>query len=395
MDNFIFHTPTKIYFGKNQENQLGTILKSYQAQKVLLHYGKSSVIKTGLLNRIIELLKEAHIVYWELGGVEPNPKLSLVEQGISLVKSEKIDFIIAIGGGSVIDSAKSIAVGAAVSFSPWLFSLKEKTPEKAIPLGIILTISASGSDMSDSCVITNDKTKEKRGFNSPLNRPKFAILNPELTYTVSQYQTSCGTVDILMHTLERFISLGTDTDLTDELALGLIRCVLKAGKIVLNNPYDYEARATLMWANSLSHNGLTSCGRSFVMSVHQLEHELSGMFDDVAHGAGLSALWCSWARIAYPAAKERFKKLIYNVTPIKKTANTDQDILLGINWFEGYFKEIGMPICLKELKIPEEALPQLACNVTFNRTRIIHDIIDIDESKALEIYKKAYQVKHL
>ena len=309
MHNFIYNTPTKIFFGRDQERNIGKILKEYQAKKILLHYGKSSIKKTGLLAKIQQLLQQENLEFFELEGVEPNPKLSLVEEGIKLVKREKIDFVLAIGGGSVIDSAKSICVGAMVDFSPWQFSIHVKEPKASLPLGVILTLAASGSDMSNSCVITNDKTKEKRGFNSEVNRPKFAILNPELTYTVSAYQTACGVVDIMMHTLERFISNGEETPLTDAIAIGLLKAVYQAGKVVMQDPNNYEARATLLWANSLSHNGLTSCGRSFVMSVHQLEHELSGMFDGVAHGAGLAILWPAWAKYAYPMALERFKIL--------------------------------------------------------------------------------------
>ncbi|MDE7095299.1 MAG: iron-containing alcohol dehydrogenase, partial [Anaeroplasmataceae bacterium] len=338
-------------------------------KKVLLHYGKSSVIKSGLLDEIKTILKASSIEFLELGGVEANPKLSLVEEGIKTVKENAVDFILAIGGGSVIDSAKSIAVGAVVDHSPWLFSTHKLTPKKAIPLGVILTLAASGSDMSDSCVITNDKTQEKRGFNSPLNRPKFAILNPELTYTVSPYQTACGIVDIMMHTLERFISSGESTEPTDSIAIGLLKSVYKAGRVVMKNPKDYEARATLLWANSLSHNGLTSCGRSFVMSVHQLEHEVSGMFDRVAHGAGLAVLWPAWAKLAYPNAIDRFKRFVYEVLEITPTDSVDKDILTGIEKFKEFFKEIGMPTSLKELDITEEAIPKLALNVTFNHTR--------------------------
>ncbi len=391
MEPFVLNLSTKVYFGKKQENNLVQILSGYHPNKILLHYGKGSIKRIGLYDSVVKQLREAQIPYVELGGVEPNPKLSLVEEGIKLVKSQNVDFILAIGGGSVIDSAKSIAVGAMVNHSPWLFSTHEITPTKSMNLGAILTISASGSDCSDSCVITNDKTGEKRGFNSPLNRPKFAILNPELTYSVSPYQTACGIVDILMHTLERFISnSGGSNLLTDELALGLLKATIQAGKIAMKDPKNYDARATLMWANSLSHNGLTSCGRPFVMSVHQLEHELSGMFDDIAHGAGLAALWPSWARIAYPSAIERFKLLVYNVLDITPTNDPDKDIEDGIQKLEEFFKEIGMPTSLRELNVPKDALKKLAINVTFNHQRVIQDVISIDEKTALQIYEAAF-----
>lgn len=389
MNSFIYHTPTKVYFGKNEEQKINEILTEFQAHKILLHYGKSSVIKSGLLDQIKRRLEEGNFVYVELGGVEPNPKLSLVEKGIALVQKEQVDFILAVGGGSVLDSAKLIAAGAVVPHSPWLFSTHKKVPQRALPLGVILTLAASGSDMSDSCVITNEKTKEKRGFNSPFNRPKFAILNPELTYTVSPYQTACGIVDIMMHTLERFISAGAPTEPTDSIAIGLLKSVYQAGKTVMKYPKDYEARATLLWANSLSHNGLTSCGRSFVMSVHQLEHELSGMFNEIAHGAGLAILWPAWAKVAYPFAKDRFKRFVYEVMEIPPTESEDNDIEKGINKFKNFFKEIGMPTALKEFNITEDDIKKLAVNVTFNHSRIIKDVIEIDEAMALKIYREA------
>ena len=389
MENFVYFTPTKIFFGKKEETKIGSILASYGGTKILLHYGKKSVVKSGLLARVKQSLDEHQISYLELAGVEPNPKITLVEKGVQMVKENGIDFILAIGGGSVIDSAKSIAVGACVEHSPWLFSTHEKTPEKAIPVGVILTLAASGSDMSDSCVITNDKTQEKRGFNSPLNRPKFAILNPELTYSVSPYQTACGIVDILMHTLERFISQTASVEPTDSIALALLKSVYQAGKIVMKNPNDYDARATLLWANSLSHNGLTSCGRSFIMSVHQLEHEVSGMFDSVAHGAGLAVLWPAWAMYAYPYAKERFKRLGYEVLEIPASDSLTNDIEKGIQKLEEYFQEIGMPTSLKELNISESDIKKLALNVTYNHTRTLKDVIEIDEEMALKILKLA------
>ncbi len=391
MQNFIYNTPTKIFFGRDQERNIGKILKEYQAKKILLHYGKSSIKKTGLLAKIQQLLQQENLEFFELGGVEPNPKLSLVEEGIKLIKREKIDFVLAIGGGSVIDSAKSICVGAMVDFSPWQFSIHVKEPKASLPLGVILTLAASGSDMSNSCVITNDKTKEKRGFNSEVNRPKFAILNPELTYTVSAYQSACGVVDIMMHTLERFISNGEETPLTDAIAIGLLKAVYQAGKVVIQDPNNYEARATLLWANSLSHNGLTSCGRSFVMSVHQLEHELSGMFDGVAHGAGLAILWPAWAKYAYPMALERFKILTYDFLEIQQTDNLENDILNGIAKLKNHFIELGMPSTLRELGVEKKDLKQLSIDVTFQHTRVIQDVISIDEQMAFQIFTEAYE----
>ncbi len=388
MENFIYYTPTKVFFGRKEEEKIADILKEFNAKNVLIHYGKTSVIKSGLLDKIKNILNNSNINYILLGGVEPNPKLKLVKKGIEIVKKNDIDFILAIGGGSVIDSAKLISVGSKVEFDPWLFSIHKEIPQANIGLGVILTLAASGSDMSDSCVITNELTKEKRGFNNPLNRPIFAILNPELTYTVSSYQTACGIVDTMMHTLERYIT-NHSFDPTDSISISILKSIYNIGLKLINNPNDYELRATLLWANSLSHNGLTSAGIKFIMSVHQLEHELSGMFDNIAHGAGLAVLWPAWAKFAYPYVKDKFARFVYEVLDIKPSNNIDLDIENGINKLKEFFKKIGMPVTLTELNVTENDIEKLAFNVTFNHTRVIKDVIKIDEEMALKIYKEA------
>ena len=392
MLNFIYNTPTKVFFGKDEELKIGSIIKEYGFKKILLHYGKSSIKKNGLYDIIIGKLQENGIDYVELGGVEPNPKLSLVEKGIEIVKKEKIDMILAVGGGSVIDSAKAIAVGCKVDFSPWKFSIKEETPKDHIPVGVILTIAASGSDMSNSCVITDDKTKKKTGFNSELNRPLFAILDPKLTYSVSKYQTACGVVDIMMHTLERYFSKSDaeDTTLTDNIALGLLKTVVKEGLVAIEDPCNYQARANLLWANSLSHNGLTQCGREFLMSVHQLEHELSGMYDNVAHGAGLAVLWPGWALKAYKAQPERFLRFSYEVMNIKPTDNKENDIINGINKLKQFYVNIGMPATLREFGVTKESLNEMALRLTNNKVKCFCDIINVDFDMALSIYESVY-----
>ena len=391
MLNYIYNTPTKVYFGKDEELKIGSIIKEYGFKKILLHYGKSSLKKSGLFDIIVGKLKENDIDFVELGGVEPNPKLSLVEKGIEIVRKEKIEMILAVGGGSVIDSAKAIAVGCKVDFSPWQFSIKKETPKDHIPVGVILTLSASGSDMSNSCVITNDKTWQKTGFNSELNRPLFAILDPVLTYSVSKYQTGCGVVDIMMHTLERFFSKGdNDTTLTDNLALGLLKTVYKEGVVAINEPTNYQARANLMWANSISHNGLTQCGREFLMSVHQLEHELSATYDNIAHGAGLAVLWPAWALKAYKAQPDRFLRFAYEVMEITPTDDKENDIINGINKLKDYYVEIGMPAKLSEFGVTYDSLEGMALRLTNNKTKVFNDIINVDFNMALEIYKSAY-----
>ena len=384
MQNFIYYTPTKVYFGKDEEEKVGKIIKEYNPKKVLIHYGMSSAEKSGLLDKVEKYLDMENISYITLGGVKPNPELSLVRKGIELSKREDVDFILAIGGGSVIDSAKDIANGLANPLDDvWDYSIGVKKPSKTIKKGCILTISAAGSEMSNSCVITNDITKEKRGYGSDMNRMDFAIMNPELTYTVSKYQTACGAVDIAMHTIERFFCIGGDTYLTDEIALAIIKSTMKAGLDSYNNPYDYAARSNMMWASSLAHNGLTQCGRKFLLSVHQLEHELSGMHPKIAHGAGLAALFPSYARYVYKSNIERWEKYseyIFGTT----------DILKAISLQEEYYKSLGMPTNLKQLNVKEEDLEVLAYKTSRGKTRILDGYMKLGYDEILDIFKMAY-----
>ena len=392
MKNFIYNTPTKVYFGKNKENELGNILKEYKVNKLLLHYGMSSIKKSGLYDKIVNILNINNIKFVELGGVEANPKLSLVEEGIKIARENEIDFILAVGGGSVIDSAKSISAGFYHDFSPWLYNTGEKILDKNLPIGVVLTISAAGSEMSNSCVITNDYTNDKRGFTSELNRVKFAILNPELTYSVSKYQTACGITDIMMHTLERVLSYDNCYNpLTDNLAFGLIKAVLEVGKIAYNEPNNYDARATLMWASSLTHNGLTACGREYVMPVHQIEHALSGTYDSIAHGAGLAVLWPSWATFASLKEPSRFAELGYNSFGISRNLNQKEAAKTAIQMMKNYFLEIGMPSTLKELNVKKEDLEKIANLYTFNGKRVIDDIILVDYDMCLKILENCYE----
>jgi len=388
--NFVYNVPTKVFFGKDQELKIGQILKDYGINRVLLHYGKDSIKKSGLYDKIVAKLKENDIFFIELGGVHANPELDLVLKGVKLCKENNIELVLAVGGGSVIDSSKAIALGAKVDFSPWKFSIKEETPKDRIFVGTILTISAAGSDMSDSCVITNTDTGEKRGFSSDFNRPLFSILNPELTYSVSKYQTACGIVDIMMHTLERYISLGEPTEITDNIAIGLLKTVYDYGKIAIEDPKNYDARANLMWANSLSHNSLTGLGRKYFMSVHQMEHELSGMYTDIAHGAGLAVLWPGWAMKVYKAAPERFLRLSYEVIGIKPSNDKNKDIEDGIKAIRKFFNEIGMPDTLRQLNVKEDTLKELAWNAMFKGKRTLDDIVCVDYDLALEILRSVY-----
>lgn len=392
MNNFIYNTPTKVYFGKGEEMKVGKIIKEYGAKKVLIHYGGKSARASGLLDRVKGCLEAENIEYVELGGVVANPELKLVREGIELVQKEGVDFILAVGGGSVLDSAKDIANGAAnPDVDVWDFSLKKAQPEKTIGKGAILTLAAAGSEMSDSCVVTNTELGFKTGYGSPCNRMNFAIENPELTYTVDAYQTACGAVDIAMHTMERYFCKGEDTYLTDSIAEAIIKSTIKAGKDAIANPRDYTARANMMWASSLAHNGLTQCGREFLLPVHQFEHEVSGMYPSVAHGAGLAALWCSWARFVYKSNIMRFAQYGQNVWNVEMDfEHPENTALQAINRQEEYYRSIGMPTSLHELGVKEEDLEILALRCSRDKTRILDGYCRIGYEEMLEIYKMAY-----
>ena len=392
MDNFFFHTPTKVYFGKDEELKVGKLIREYNAKKVLIHYGGGSQEKSCLLNKVRKFLKDEGISYVELGGVKPNPELSLVREGIKLCKEEGVDFILAVGGGSVLDSTKDIANGVAnPDVDVWEFSLGTKSPEKTLNKGVILTLAAAGSEMSNSCVITDLDNNDKRGYGSQMNRMDFAIMNPELTYTVSKYQTACGAVDIAMHTMERYFCLGEDTYLTDSIAEAVMKSAIKSGMDAYNNPTDYAARANMMWASSLAHNGLTQCGRTFLLTVHQFEHEVSGMYPDVAHGAGLAALWCSWARYVYKSSIDRFCQWAKNVWNVDTDfEHKEACIEKAINMQEDYYKKLGMPTNLKELNVKEEDLETLALKCSRNKTRTLPGYMPLSYENILDIYKMAY-----
>lgn len=392
MNNFEFYTPTRIIFGKDTHLQVGKIVAEYGFQKVLVHFGGASAKKSGLLGAVCGALEAENISYVLLGGVQANPTLSMAREGIALCQKEQVDFVLAVGGGSVIDSAKCIADGVGnPDVDVWKFYMHEANPVKALPVGTILTLSASGSEMSASSVITNEENGFKRGFNSPTHRPLFSICNPELTYTVNRFQTSCGTVDIMMHTLERYMGGTTkDTALTDRIAEGLLKSVIEAGRVADRDPQNYEARATLMWAGGLSHNDITGAGRAFMMQVHQLEHELSGMYPRITHGAGLSALWPSWARYVCAGWPERFAQYAVRVWNLEMNfENPMETALAGIQATEDYFKSLGMPVNLRELGVEPEKIGEMAEKCTNYGKRTLPGIRELGKQEMMEIYRLA------
>ena len=394
MNNFEYCVPTRVIFGRDTQKRAGELIKEYGFRKVMIHYGGGSVKRSGLLDQVTASLREAGIETVLFGGVQANPTLSKALEGMELCRREGVDFILAVGGGSVIDSAKCIADGAPnPEIDPWKFFMKEAVPPKALPHGNILTLSASGSETSQSCVITNEENGLKRGFNCPAHRPLFAVCNPELTFTVSRFQTGCGTVDILMHTLERYLGGTTkDTALTDRIAEGLMKAVIEAGTAADLNPEDYEARATLMWAGSLSHNDLTGLGREVMMTVHQLEHELSGKYPEVAHGAGLSALFCSWARYVCRDDPMRFAHLAVRVWDVEMNfENPLKTALDGIQRIEDYFKSLNMPVRLSELAadVKEADFDEMAEKCTNFGRRVLPGIRELGKREMMEIYRMA------
>jgi alcohol dehydrogenase YqhD (iron-dependent ADH family) len=350
MQSFTLYSPTEVVFGRNTEKKTAQMVKKYGGSRVLVVYGGGSVVRSGLLNSVESSLADAGIMYESIGGVQPNPLLSLAKKAIEKAISFKADFILAVGGGSVIDTAKGIAHGVANPETDiWRFWLGEQEVKKSLPVGVILTISAAGSETSDSAVLTDDATMSKRGMTTDFNRPRFAIMNPELTFTLPPYQVSCGVVDIMMHTLDRYFTLTEGNELTDEFAEALLRVTIKNGTQAMKDSHDYEAMSEIMWSGSISHNGLTGLGAVTDFAPHQLGHELSGKFD-VAHGASLSTVWGSWAEYSYKQKPARFVRFAEKVWGIKES-DPETAARAAINATVSYFKSIGMPTCFTELGI--------------------------------------------
>ena len=392
MENFAYYTPTKVVFGKDEEKNVGKLAKDFGAKKVLIHYGGGSAVRSGLIDRIKTSLTEENIAFVELGGVKPNPRLSLIYEGIKLAKENGVDFILAVGGGSVIDSAKGIGYGVA---NPdiedvWDLYIGNKKTQKCAPIGVVLTIAAAGSEMSSGSVVTKEDEQLKRSYGCDNARPKFAIMNPELTYTLPKYQIACGVVDIMMHTMERYFSPIGNLELTDKIAEGLLRTMIKYGKLSLENPNNYEARAEIMWASSLAHNGLTGCGGIGDWSTHQLEHDLGGVYD-IAHGAGLAAVWGSWARYVFKENPRRFAQFAENVFGIEKVGTDEEMAIKGIEAMENFYKEIEMPISISEtgINLSDEDVEMLAEKCSNNGTRYIGSFKKLFKEDMAKIYSMA------
>ena len=379
MIDFDFISPTKIYFGNNKEELIGQICLDNGYKRVYIVIGQGSVKRSGLLKRVLDSLDKSGIKYQVLEGVRANPTIDLCHKGIDEAHIFVPNLILAIGGGSVIDTAKNIAVGYFYPGDSFDFNLHKAKPKKALPVGVILTISASGSELSNSCVIQDDEKQIKRGFNDDLIRPVFAIENPKLSYSVSKVQTAYGVVDIMMHTLERYFNGSSENEPADGFAEALLKSVVKAGKVAYMNPTDYDARAVLMLMSSLSHNDLTSIGKGKMLFVHQLEHAVSGVYPEVAHAAGLAVLFPAWAKYYVNYDVDKFSSLATNVFGIHKMNKIDT-AKAGIQEIEKLFASLGMPKSFKDLGIEKPDVELLANIVTNNGEKVIsHPKKDMDK----------------
>lgn len=387
MLNFNYLNKTEIYFGKDAENQVSDLILQH-GKKVLLHYGTGSIKRNGVYDKIITNLKDNNIEYIELGGVVPNPRLSLVHEGVALCKKENIDFILAVGGGSVIDSAKAIAVGYFYDGDIWDAYTRVYTPEKALPIGVVLTIAAAGSESSTGSVITNQNGNYKKSYGSEFLRPKFAILNPEFTFTLPSYHSACGCVDIIAHVFERYFTNTNAVDLTSRMSEGLITTVMDHSHITINSPENYDSRAEVMWAGALAHNGLMGTGREADWASHVIAHELSALYD-LAHGASLAIIFPAWMKHVYKTNMSIFLDFATNIMKIKKTTNEDQMVLDAIAKLESYYHKIGLPTTISSSNLPTDKLEHMANRVSENNTITIGNFKKLDKNDILSIYTLA------
>ena len=394
MKNFNYYAPTQVAFGRNTESQVAELVKKYGGSKVLIHYGGQSAIRSGLLAKVEQILTEAGIAYVKMGGVKPNPRLSLVRKGIELCKEENVDFLLAVGGGSVIDSCKAISSGRFYQGDVWTLYEHKDHATQYLPIGCILTIPAAGSEMSNGSVITNDEVESwlKKDYCVDEFRCKFAIMNPELTFTLPAWQTACGITDMMMHTMERYFSKDDDMETTDAIAEAILRTCMKEGPLALANPTDYTCRANIMWAGTLAHNDLTGCGTTGDWATHNIEHELSGLFD-VSHGAGLAAVWGSWARYTRNENLPRFARFAHNVMGIDTTNMSDMEASeAGIKAMEQFFRSIGMPTDIHTLvgkDITDAEIEEMAQKCTNGDTTTIGGLKILHAADIVKIYQMA------
>lgn len=387
MVNFEYLSPTKIVFGKGTEKSVGSLLKQYKPKRVFLHYGKESIKANGLYESVVTSLKESCIEFVELGGVLPNPRLSLVNEGIRICRKENVDFILAVGGGSAIDSAKAIAAGVPYDGDVWDFYTGKAVPEVALPVGVILTIAAAGSEASKSSVISNEDGQLKKSLNHDLIKPQFAILNPELTTDLPLYHTACGVVDIMAHAMERYFTNVTNVELTDRLIEGLLKTVIRNALILTREPKDYDARAEIMWAGTVAHNDLLSTGRISDFASHMIEHELSAIYD-VPHGAGLAVVFPAWIEHVYTHDIKRFVQFAARVFDVDPNYQSPEwTVFEGIRRLKAFYTAIGMPITLAGLGIHDNRIEEMADKATQFDTKKLGNFVPLKRSDVVEILK--------
>ena len=388
MDNFTFHNPTKIIFGKATENKVGAEVKRY-SQKVLLCYGGGSIKRTGLYDRVINSLKENNIEYFQISGVKPNPRLSLVKEGIKLCREKNINFILAVGGGSVIDTAKAIAVGVPYEGDVWDFYVGKARVKAALPVGTILTIPAAGSEASNSSVITNEEGWYKKGLTTDYIYPVFSILNPELTYTLPAYQTACGAADMMAHIMERYFTNTDNVELTDRLCEATLKTIINNVPKAIEDPEDYNSRAEIMWSATIAHNNLLNTGRIGDWASHAIEHELSAIYD-IPHGAGLSIIFPAWMKYVYSHDINRFLQFSARVWDVDFHFSSPEEIALeGINRTMNFFKSIGLPVTLREAGISDDKFEEMAGKCTNFGQHTVGNFVKLTRDDIINIYKLA------
>lgn len=387
MENFVFFPATKYVFGKGVENQVAVQLKAFGMKKPLIVYGKGSVVRSGLLDRVKKSLSDAGFSFEELGGVQPNPVDEKVYEGIELAQKTGIDSVLAVGGGSSIDTAKAIAAGMLYDGDFWDFYCGKAKVKDALPVGVVLTIPAAGSEGSRNTVITNLRTGQKLGMGCDPLRPKFALMNPELTFTLPPYQTAAGITDMLAHLMERYFSNTPEVEITDRLGEGVMKAIIEEAPKVMTDPHNYDARANIMWSGTLAHNGVCGCGREEDWATHGLEHELSSLYG-VTHGAGLAVMFPAWMTYALDVNTGKlaqFTRRVFDVDEVDDRKAAEE----GIRRLKAFLKSIGMPTTMKELGVENPDTSLLASKVVVSKGNPFGNYFKIDEKIAKRIYDLA------
>lgn len=388
MNNFTLSTPTKYVFGRGVQSEVGKLAAEMLGARVLVVYGGGSAVRSGLLGEVTRALDAAGVAHAELGGVQPNPTDAIVRRGCSLCRDGGVTGLLAVGGGSVIDTVKAIAIGACYDGDFWDFFAGKAVPTRALPIGVVLTIPAAGSEGSGNTVITHEAEKRKLSLRTEsLLRPKFALLNPELTYTLPPYQTACGIVDMMAHILERYFTPTQGVGVTDRMSEGLLRAIIEEARVVMQHPEDYDARANIMWAGTLAHNGICGAGKQEDWASHFIEHEISALYD-VAHGAGLAVVFPAYLSFVAPRKPERVAMLARHVLGVAQ----EDDALAaaeGIERLKSFFRSLGMPTTFAELGILQPDIPRLVQMLHENKGESLGSYYPLTAKETSEIYRLA------